>query len=98
MTTTLTLLRFLRPRIIHKAMKAPIMTLHQDMPMAAMVLAAKAALPTMTAVQPTSWMTFKPAKSLAPCVPKEMRTVSMALPPVRPPMRPARYMMMPPMI
>ena len=66
MTTTLTLLRFFRPMTIHKAMKAPMMRLHQDTPMAAMVLAAKAALATMTAVQPTSWMTFSPAKSLAP--------------------------------
>ena len=65
MTTTLTLLRFFRPMTIHKAMKAPMMRLHQDTPMAAMVLAAKA-LATMTAVQPTSWMTFSPAKSLAP--------------------------------
>lgn len=97
MTTTLILLRFFSPMTIHTAMKAPMMRLHQDTPMAAMVLAAKAALATMTAVQPTSWMTFRPAKSLAPWVPKEMRTVSMALPPVRPPMRPARYMTTPPM-
>ena len=44
----------------------------------------------MMAVQPTSWRTFRKAKSSPPFLPKESFTVSMALRPVRPPMSPAK--------
>ena len=44
----------------------------------------------MMAVQPTSCRTFKKAKSSPPLLPKDILTVSIALRPVRPPMRPAK--------
>ena len=44
----------------------------------------------MMAVQPTSWRTFKSAKSSPPFLPKESFTVSIALRPVLPPMSPAK--------
>ena len=44
----------------------------------------------MMAVQPSSCSTFKKANSSPPLRPKDSFTVSMALRPVRPPMRPAR--------
>ena len=65
-TTTFTFPRFLSPRTIQRAMKAPIMTLHTELPIPESVFAAAAALAIITAVQPISWMTFSPAKSLAP--------------------------------
>ena len=97
MTMTLTRPRFFRPSTIHSAMRAAMMTLQKAVPIAAIVLAATAALAIMTAVQPMSWMTFSPANNLAPCRPKEICTVSMALRPVRPPMTPAPNMTAPPM-
>ena len=44
----------------------------------------------MMAVQPTSWRTFSAAKNSPPRRPKLIFTVSMALFPLRAPMRPAR--------
>ena len=51
----------------------------------------------MMAVQPTSCSTFSRANSRPPFWPKLIFTVSMALRPVRPPMRPASSIMPQPM-
>ena len=52
----------------------------------------------MMAVQPTSCSTFKKANSRPPFWPKLILTVSMALRPVRPPIRPASSIMAQPMM
>ena len=52
----------------------------------------------MMAVQPTSCKTFRNANSRPPFWPKLIFTVSIALRPVRPPMRPASSIMAQPMI